>query len=188
MPELVADRPAPTEPRPTPAEAEAGADAQGPVTGGPGAVTPDRTPFLVGWGALWAAIALNVSQVFLLDGSDGLSEPALLPVVAAGFLAELWLFGRAVRCLSPVIAYAAYGTTPAVVTVLSVALFGEAPTVAKLAGVGAVTAGVVLLATEGTPTPRATCAADLAPENLTDPQQPRPDPTGNGPALRKDKT
>lgn len=152
------------------------------VDGGP------TTPFLAGWGALWSAIALNVGQVFLLDGSDGLSEPALLPVVVVGFLAELWLFGRAVRCLSPVIAYAAYGTTPAVVTVLSVALVGEALTLAKLAGVGAVTAGVVLLATGGTPTPRATCAEDLAADALADPQQPRPDPAGNDPALRKDTT
>jgi multidrug transporter EmrE-like cation transporter len=109
--------------------------------------SPIRAPFLVGWGALWSAIALNVSQVFLLDGSDGLSRPALLPLAAGGFLAELWLFARAVRCLSPLVAYAAYGVTPAVVTVLSVAAFGESLTLPKLAGVGLVTAGIVLLAT-----------------------------------------
>jgi multidrug transporter EmrE-like cation transporter len=126
----------------------------------PGEVRP---PLLVGWVALWLAIALNVSQVFLLDGSDGLSEPTLLPLTAVGFLAELWLFGQAVRCLSPVIAYAAYGTTPAAVIVLSVAFFGEALTLPKLAGVGAVTAGVVLLATDGTARPRAGCATNVAP-------------------------
>jgi small multidrug resistance pump len=123
-----------------------------------------RPALLVGWGALWSAIALNVTQVFLLDSSDGLSEPALLPIVAAGFLAELWLFGQAVRCLSPVVAYAAYGTTPAVVTILSIAVFGEALTVSKLAGVAAVTAGVYLLATDGTAPPRANCAAKAAAE------------------------
>lgn len=117
-----------------------------------------RPPLLMGWGALWLAIALNVSQVFVLDGSDGLSEPALLPIAVVGFLAELWLFGQAVRCLSPVIAYAAYGTTPAAVTVLSIAVFGEALTVSKVAGVAAVTAGVFLLATDGSAAPRATCA------------------------------
>jgi multidrug transporter EmrE-like cation transporter len=117
-----------------------------------------RATFLVGWGALWSAIALNVSQVFLLDGSEGLSRPALLPLAAAGFLAELWLFARAMRCLSAVVAFAAYGTTPAVVTVLSVAAFGEAVTVPKLAGVGVITIGIILLATEGTATPRADCA------------------------------
>jgi multidrug transporter EmrE-like cation transporter len=122
-----------------------------------------RPPPLVGWGALWSAIALNVSQVFVLDNSDGLREPALLPLAAVGFLVELWLFGRAVRCLSPVIAYAAYGTTPAVVTIISAAFFGEALTSPKLAGVGAVTAGVVLLATDGTAPPRPTCAEDVAP-------------------------
>lgn len=126
----------------------------------PGEVRP---PLLAGWGALWLAIALNVTQVFLLDGSNGLSEPTLLPLVAVGFLAELWLFGRAVRCLSPVIAYAAYGITPAAVTVLSVAFFGEAVTVSKLAGVGAVTAGVILLATDGTAGQRAGCATNVAP-------------------------
>jgi multidrug transporter EmrE-like cation transporter len=99
------------------------------------------------WTALWAAIALNVSQVFLLDGSDGLRQPALLPIAAAGFLAELWLFARAMRCLTPVVAYAAYGATPAVVTLVSVAAFGEALTVPKLAGVAVVTIGIVLLAT-----------------------------------------
>ena len=108
---------------------------------------PTRAPFLVGWAALWSAIALNVSQVFLLDSSEGLRQPALLPLAAGGFLAELWLFARAVRCLSPVVAYAAYGATPAAVTVLSVTAFGEALTVPKLAGVGVVTAGIVLLAT-----------------------------------------
>lgn len=123
---------------------------------------PTQVPFLVGWSALWAAIALNVSQVFVLDGSEGLRQPALLPLAAAGFPAELWLFGRAVRCLSPVIAYAAYGTTPAAVTILSVTFFGEALTLPKLVGVGVVTAGVILLATGGTAVPRATCAEKLA--------------------------
>jgi multidrug transporter EmrE-like cation transporter len=113
----------------------------------PTAARPDRPPFLVGWGALWSAIALNVSQVFLLDSSDGLRQPALLPLAVAGFLVELWLFARAVRCLSPVVAFAAYGATPAVVTLLSVTAFGEAFTVAKLAGVGVITVGIVLLAT-----------------------------------------
>jgi multidrug transporter EmrE-like cation transporter len=123
----------------------------------------DAGEVVVGWGALWLAIALNVSQVFLLDGSDGLSEPTLLPLTAAGFLAELWLFGQAVRCLSPVIAYAAYGTTPAAVTILSVAFFGEALTLPKLVGVAVVTAGVVLLATDGTAGPRASCATNVTP-------------------------
>ena len=131
---------------------------------------PDQAapPILVGWGALWSAIALNVSQVFLLDGSEGLRRPTLLPLVAAGFLAELWLFGRAVRCLSPVTAYAAYGTTPAAVAVLSVAFFDEALTFPKLTGIAAVTAGVVLLATGGTGTPPAECA-----RNLTSPPTPQ---------------
>lgn len=117
-----------------------------------------KAPFLVGWGALWSAIALNVGQVFLLDGSEGLRRPALLPLAAAGFLVELWLFGRAVRCLSPVVASAAYGTTPAVVTLLSVTVFGEALSLLKLAGVGVVTVGIVLLASDGTATPRPSCA------------------------------
>lgn len=134
-----------------------------------------RPPFLVGWGALWLAIALNVSQVFLLDGSDGLSDRTLLPIAAVGFLAELWLFGQAVRCLSPVIAYAAYGTTPATVAILSVALFGEALTLVKLAGVGAVTAGVVLLTTDGTDGPRASCATAVAPASAP------PGPPGHPP-------
>jgi multidrug transporter EmrE-like cation transporter len=130
-----------------------------------------RPPVSAGWGALWLAIALNVSQVFLLDGSDGLTEPRLLPLAAVGFLAELWLFGQAVRCLSPVIAYAAYGTTPAAVTILSVAFFGEALTLPKLAGVGAVTCGVLLLATEGTAGPRASCATKAV-TTVTEPDGP----------------
>lgn len=125
---------------------------------------PTRAPFLVGWGALWLAIALNVSQVFLLDSSEGLRQPALLPIAAGGFLVELVLFARAMRCLSPVIAYAAYGTTPAVVTILSVTFFSESFTLAKLAGVGVITAGVILLATDGTAPPRANCAENLAPD------------------------
>jgi small multidrug resistance pump len=124
---------------------------------------PTGASFLLGWGPLWGAIALNVSQVFVLDTSEGLSQPALLPLAAAGFLVELGLFARALRCLSPVIATAAYGTTPAVVTILSVAFFGEALTLSKLAGVVVVTAGIVLLATEGTLTPRARCAEQAMP-------------------------
>lgn len=117
---------------------------------------------LAGWGALWLAIALNVGQVFLLDKTAGLREPALLPIAVGGFLGELALFARALRCLSPVIAYAAYGTTPAIVTVLSVTFFGEALTLPKLVGVGVVTAGVVLLATDRTAAPRACCAEHVA--------------------------
>jgi multidrug transporter EmrE-like cation transporter len=137
-----------------------------------GEVGDVRPPLVVGWGALWLAIALNVSQVFLLDGSDGLREPTLLPLTAAGFLAELWLFGQAVRCLSPVIAYAAYGTTPAAVTILSVAFFGEALTLPKLVGVAVVTAGVVLLATDGAAGPRASCASNVRRENANRKGQP----------------
>lgn len=117
----------------------------------------------MGWGAVWSAVALNVVQVFLLDGTQGLRRPALLPLAAVGFVAELALFGRAIRCLSPVLAYAAYGATPAVVTVVSVGLFGEPPTVPKLAGVALVTTGIVLLATAGTATPRPDCAEPPAP-------------------------
>jgi small multidrug resistance pump len=124
---------------------------------------PTSAPALVGWGALWFAITLDIGQVFLLDSTDGLREPALLPLAAGGFLAELWLFGRAVRCLSPVVAYAAYGTTPAIVTIVSVTFFGESLTLPKLAGVGVVTAGVILLATDGTAPPRARCAENVAP-------------------------
>ena len=115
----------------------------------PPTTTPAGAGVRMGWAALWAAIALNVTQVFLLDATDGLRHPALLPVAAAGFLAELALFARAVRSLSPVVAYGAYGATPAIVTVLAVAFFGEALTVPVVAGVTAVTAGVVLLATAG---------------------------------------
>jgi multidrug transporter EmrE-like cation transporter len=128
---------------------------------------PAEDTVLVGWGALWLAIALNVSQVFLLDISEGLRDPLLLPVAAGGFIGELVLFARALRCLSPVIAYTAYGTTPAIVTILSVTLFGEALTLPKLAGVGAVTAGVILLATDRTPAPRTGCAEYLARSTAT---------------------
>jgi multidrug transporter EmrE-like cation transporter len=130
---------------------------------GAGAGHGDEATFLVGWGALWAAIALNVSQVFLLDSSEGLRQPALLPLAAGGFLVELWLFGRAVRCLSPVVAFAAYGATPAVVTLLSVTAFGEALTLPKIAGVGLVTIGIILLAGAGTTMPKTTCA-EMAPD------------------------
>lgn len=118
----------------------------------------DAPAFLVGWAALWLAIALNVSQVFLLDGSEGLRRPALLPVAAAGFLAELVLFARAMRCLAPVIAYAAYGATPAIVTALSVAFAGESVTVAKVAAIAAITGGIALLATDGSAPARAGCS------------------------------
>ena len=123
---------------------------------------PGRATFLTGWGALWLAIALNVSQVFLLDDSEGLRRPALLPLVAVGFLAELALFARAVRCLAPVIAYAAYGATPAIVTVLSVAFAGEAATVAKVAAIAAITGGIALLATDGSASPDAEGAGQAA--------------------------
>lgn len=123
---------------------------------------PAEATLLAGWAALWLAIALNVSQVFLLDGSEGLREPALLPVTVGGFLGELVLFAQALRCLSPVVAYSAYGTTPAIVTVLSVTFFGEAITLPKLVGVGVVTAGVILLATDRTAPPRAGCAEHVA--------------------------
>jgi small multidrug resistance pump len=121
-----------------------------------------ETPVLVGWGALWLAIATNVSQVFLLDSSDGLRDPALLAPAVGSFLAELWLFGRAVRCLSPVIAYAVYGTTPAFVTILSVTFFSETLTLAKVAGVAIVTAGIILLATAGRAPARTGCAENVA--------------------------
>lgn len=127
-----------------------------------------ETPVLVGWGALWLAIATNVSQVFLLDSSHGFRDPALLPLAAGSFLAELWLFGRAVRCLSPVVAYAVYGTTPAFVTILSVTFFSEALTPAKAAGVAIVTAGIILLATAGRGPAHTGCAENVAAPSVSD--------------------
>jgi multidrug transporter EmrE-like cation transporter len=144
--------------------------------------SPAEGTVLRGWGALWLAIALNVSQVFLLDSSEGLDEPALLPVAVVGFLGELVLFAWALRCLSSLIAYTAYGTTPAIVTVLSVTFFGEALTFPKFAGVVAITAGVVLLATDRTAAPRASCAQTIARPPATPPEPDNKTPVAIAPS------
>lgn len=97
-----------------------------------------------GWGALWLAVALNVAQVFVLDEVSG-DDAVLVAAAGTGFLAELWLFARALRSLSVAVAYAVYGVTPAAVAVISLVMHDERVTVAKVFGLALIVGSVVAL-------------------------------------------
>ena len=104
----------------------------------------------MGWVALTGAIAADVAITFALAASGGLRIPVFAVLAVAAFAAETLLSARALRHIEAGIAYALFGMSTAVVAVLSIGFLGEAATTAKLVGLAAIVAGVVLLGTTNT--------------------------------------
>src|SRR3954454_24232251 len=104
----------------------------------------------MGWVYLLVAIGSEVLATSLLRSTHGFSR--LLPSLActAGYVASVVLLSLAVRRIEVGTAYAVWAGLGTVTIVLIAALFLQEPvTVAKVAGVLLVVAGVVLLNVSG---------------------------------------
>ena len=112
---------------------------------------PARVPSAaVSWAALYAAITLDVAQVFALVHSDGFTDLLLAGTAAVAFVAELYLFSVALRRITGAVAYGLLGLGTVAVAIISIGWLGEPLTPVKGIALLAVLIGAGLLNAEGT--------------------------------------
>jgi quaternary ammonium compound-resistance protein SugE len=100
------------------------------------------------WLLLVVAGLAEIGWAVGLKASDGFTRigPAIATVVLAGL--SFWLLAQAMRGLPVGTAYAVWVGIGAVgVAIAGIVLFGEAASAVRLAGVGLILAGIVLLKT-----------------------------------------
>jgi multidrug transporter EmrE-like cation transporter len=115
---------------------------------------------LSSWAALYAAMLLDVAQVFALDFSDGFRNSVVGALAIAAFGVEVTLFSLALRHIDSAIAYGLYGLGTAGVAAISIGWLGEALTVTKGIALAAVILGAVLLNTDGAKPPTVPAKGD----------------------------
>jgi small multidrug resistance pump len=97
-------------------------------------------------GLLLVAIATEVVATASLPRAEGFTNPSWTAFVVAGYILSIWLLTLVVREIPVSVAYAVWsGLGTALITVVGVALLGERVDVLKIAGIGLVVVGVVLL-------------------------------------------
>ncbi len=103
------------------------------------------------WIWLSAAIVLEVIATSNLKASDGFSRLWPSVVVVIGYVGSLALLGLTLKSFDVGLVYAVWsGVGTAAIVVVGIAVFGEPMTAVRLAGVGLIIAGVVLLNLSGT--------------------------------------
>lgn len=97
-------------------------------------------------GLLLLAIATEVVATSSLSKAQGFTEPTWTALVVGGYIFSIWLLTLVVREIPVSVAYAVWsGLGTALITVVGITLLGEDVDVVKVAGIGLVIAGVVLL-------------------------------------------
>ena len=97
-------------------------------------------------GLLLIAIATEVVATASLPKAQGFTDPAWTTLVVAGYVFSIWLLTLVVRDIPVSVAYAVWsGLGTALITVVGITLLGEDVDFAKIAGIGLVIAGVLLL-------------------------------------------
>jgi small multidrug resistance pump len=98
------------------------------------------------WSLLGLSIVSEVIGTVSLRHSDGFAKPLAAVIAGACYVLAVWLMAIVMRQLEMGLTYAVWaagGTT--LTAVLGMAVYGESASVLKLAGLGLVVAGVVLL-------------------------------------------
>lgn len=102
------------------------------------------------WVLLGFAIVGEVIATLSLRASEGFTKPVFSVLVVLGYGAAFWIMSRVTGQLPIGVIYAVWsGVGTALVTLLGAVLFREPLTVARLAGVGLIVGGVVVLNTLG---------------------------------------
>lgn len=98
------------------------------------------------WVLLGLAIACEVIATLSLRASEGFTKPVFAVLVVLGYGAAFWIMAQVTRQLPISVIYAVWsGAGTALVTLLGAALFRESLTMARLAGIGLIVGGVVVL-------------------------------------------
>ncbi|MGW0174748.1 DMT family transporter [Rhodococcus sp. NPDC003322] len=98
------------------------------------------------WAFLAAAITSEIIATVLLASTEQFTRPALSLVVIAGYVTSFACMAQALRTLPVSLTYALWsGIGTAAVAVIGVVLLGEPLSIAKVAGLALIVAGVVVL-------------------------------------------
>ncbi|QTJ70141.1 multidrug efflux SMR transporter (plasmid) [Rhodococcus sp. ZPP] len=120
----------------------------------------------MGWFYLMGAVVVEIFATTGLHLTDGFTRPLPTVGVLAGYLLSFFCLSKALRSLSLGVSYAlwsAIGT--ASIAVVGVLLFGDAVSVARVAGLICIMAGVVILNMEADRGSRPTVSA-VAPQSV----------------------
>lgn len=99
---------------------------------------------------LMLAIAVEVGASSALPKADGFTNPTWSAVVIVGYLFAIWLLTLVVRRMDVSMAYAIWsGVGTAAIAVVGYFWLGESLGAAKVAGIGLIVAGVVMLNLQG---------------------------------------
>ena len=99
---------------------------------------------------LLAAIATEVAATAALPRTQGFRDPLWAALVIGGYAVSIWLLAVVVRHMSVSTAYAIWaGLGTAAVAVIGMLWLGESVTVAKVAALSMIIAGVVVLNLQG---------------------------------------
>lgn len=102
------------------------------------------------FGLLIAAIALEVAATSSLARANGFRDPLWTAVVLGGYALSAWLLALVIRQMPVSTAYAIWsGLGTALVAVIGVLWLGESVNAAKVAALGMIVAGVVVLNLQG---------------------------------------
>ena len=103
------------------------------------------------WIYLLIASAAEIVWAFTLKASEGFTRPSMIALNIAALLVAVWFLVQAMRTLPLGTAYAVWtGIGVVGAAVLGVVLLGESASPARLAAIGMIVAGVMLLkAVEG---------------------------------------
>ncbi|MFF6784242.1 SMR family transporter [Streptomyces sp. NPDC012510] len=100
----------------------------------------------MGYLLLAAAIAAEVAATTAMKYSDGFSKVGPSVVTGVGYVISFVLLAQALKSMSIGTAYAIWsGVGTATVAALGLVLFGEGLSFTKVAGIGLIIAGVVVL-------------------------------------------
>ena len=101
-------------------------------------------------GLLLAAIATEVAATAALPRTQGFKDPLWSAMVIGGYAASIWLLALVVRHMPVSTAYAIWaGLGTAAVAVIGVLWLGESLNPMKVAALGMIIAGVVVLNLQG---------------------------------------
>ncbi|MEQ8267932.1 MAG: multidrug efflux SMR transporter [Parvibaculum sp.] len=98
------------------------------------------------WIYLLIASAAEIVWAFTLKASEGFTRPSMVALNIAALLVAVWFLVQAMRTLPLGTAYAVWtGIGVVGAAILGVVLLGESAAPARLAAIGMIVAGVVLL-------------------------------------------
>jgi small multidrug resistance pump len=102
------------------------------------------------FGLLLVAIATEVAATASLPRAQGFRDPLWTTLVVGGYAISIWLLALVVKELPVSIAYAIWsGLGTAIVAVIGAAFLGESWDPVKMAALGMIIAGVVVLNLQG---------------------------------------